>query len=296
MIHIGQADIEGYIASGESEWVEFKTRLPSDASIGRVLSAFANTIGGVLLVGVSDDGQIIGLPDEDIGRAINRLVAIIDAMLPVPSCVGSMQIEGRNIVYAAVEKAPAWSAPVFTSSGLLVVRQQAASVAVRSTDFYDPELRERILSVEADREVLAFVAMSFRNEEEPHLEDYFRAMERAARRTELPIKLVRVDLIEGDYEISQQIMDQITSADILIADFTLNSSNVYFELGYGRASRKRIIQTARKGTALEFDIRNWRTHFYRNATELEEKLIPELKSAYSEVTAQQDGRPTTRCS
>jgi hypothetical protein len=49
-----------------------------------------------------------------------------------------------------------------------------------------------------------------------------------------------------------------------------------FEIGYARGKGLRIIQSARKGTELEFDIRNWRTLFYRNATELEEKLIPEL--------------------
>lgn len=295
MIHIGQADIEGYIASGESERIEFKTRLPSDPSIARVLSAFANTNGGVLLVGVSDEGEIIGLPHEDVNPTLDRLSKITVGMLPLPSRVGSVQVEGRNIVYASIEKGPVWYGPVATSSGLFFGRQNTDSDRVRSIEFYEPELRERILSVEPDREAVVFVAMSLRNEEEPHLEDYFQAMERAARQAELPIRLARVDLVEGDYEISQEIMDQIDDADIVIADFTLNSSNVYFELGYGRARRKRIIQTARKGTTLEFDVRNWRTHFYRNATELEEKLVPELKSAYSDVTAQQDGRPTTRC-
>jgi hypothetical protein len=58
---------------------------------------------------------------------------------------------------------------------------------------------------------------------------------------------------------------------------------VYFELGYARGKNCRVIQTARKGTMLEFDIRNWRTLFYRNATELEQKLIPEIIDAYRKV-------------
>ena len=98
----------------------------------------------------------------------------------------------------------------------------------------------------------------------------------------MPIVLRRVDLIDGDFEISQKIMDEIDKSDAIIADFTLTSRNVYFELGYARGKDIRIIQTARKGTSLEFDIRNWKTIFYRNATELEEKLIPELQAAYKE--------------
>ena len=82
-----------------------------------------------------------------------------------------------------------------------------------------------------------------------------------------------------DYEISQRVMDEINKADIVIADFTLSPANVYFELGYARGQGKQIIQTARKETRLEFDVRNWRTVFYRNATELEEKIVPELVEA-----------------
>ncbi len=81
-------------------------------------------------------------------------------------------------------------------------------------------------------------------------------------------------------------MNEIDNSDIVIADFTLSPANVYFELGYARGIRKRIIQTARKSTALEFDVRNWRTTFYRNANELEEKLVAELQTAYAEVTGQ----------
>ena len=113
--------------------------------------------------------------------------------------------------------------------------------------------------------------------------DYFHAMKRAVERTKLAITVKRMDLMEGDYEISQQLMTEIDDADIVLADFTLNSSNVYFELGYARGNKKRVIQTARKDVPLEFDVRNWRTIVYRNATELEEKLLLELKAAHAEI-------------
>ena len=127
--------------------------------------------------------------------------------------------------------------------------------------------------------------MSFREEQEPALVDYFGAMRRAVTRTGLPIELRRVDLMEGDYEISQRLMDAIREADVLLADFTLSSANVYFELGYARGHGKRVIQTARKDTRLEFDVRNWRTIIYKNATELEERLVLELKAAHDNVMA-----------
>lgn len=118
------------------------------------------------------------------------------------------------------------------------------------------------------------------------LEDYYQAIERACARLSLPIELHRIDLEEGDYEISQRIMNRIDQCDSIIADFTLTPPNVYFELGYARGKSKRIIQTARRGTVLEFDVRNWRTEFYRNATELEERMGPALEAAYARSTGQ----------
>jgi nucleoside 2-deoxyribosyltransferase len=80
-------------------------------------------------------------------------------------------------------------------------------------------------------------------------------------------------------------MDQIDWSDVVLADFTLGSRNVYFELGYARGKGKRILQTARTDAPREFDVRNWKTIVYRNATELEEKLKPAFQAAYVAVTA-----------
>ena len=78
-------------------------------------------------------------------------------------------------------------------------------------------------------------------------------------------------------------MNRIDKSQIVLADFTLNSRNVYFELGYARGQRKRVLQTARKDTTLEFDTHHWRTLFYRNATELEQKLVLAFSKAYQEI-------------
>jgi hypothetical protein len=41
---------------------------------------------------------------------------------------------------------------------------------------------------------------------------------------------------------------------------------VYLEVGYARGREKALIQCARKGTELEFDVKTWHTLFYCNAT------------------------------
>lgn len=70
--HPKLATIEEYIAAGESETVEFKGSLRWDIRLGevnralektiaRTLAAFMNTKGGTLVVGVSDEGAVLGI-------------------------------------------------------------------------------------------------------------------------------------------------------------------------------------------------------------------------------------------
>ena len=56
-----QDAIMGLLARGEGATVEFKRSLTKE--IGRELCAFANAGGGIVLVGVSDAGQIVGVTD-----------------------------------------------------------------------------------------------------------------------------------------------------------------------------------------------------------------------------------------
>lgn len=65
------------VASGEGISLEFKRKANHPEKIVRELVAFANTQGGTLLVGVSDEGALSGIkfPDEDafaIRRALKR--------------------------------------------------------------------------------------------------------------------------------------------------------------------------------------------------------------------------------
>lgn len=120
--------------------------------------------------------------------------------------------------------------------------------------------------------------MSFRDEEEPALVDYWQAMLRAAKRARAEFDLRRIDQIDGDFEIVERMYQEIDEAQLVIADLTLSPANVYLEIGYARGRGKYVIQTCREGTPLEFDLCGRRTLTYRNATILEENLLSALDS------------------
>jgi nucleoside 2-deoxyribosyltransferase len=267
-------EIRNLIRQGEGPHVEFKSRFTSDRLIARYVSAFANSGGGTIIFGVSDKGGILGVSPEEEKETFHRLKRLGLQLLPIfVYSLGSVQIDGKSVVYMRVEEAPASERPIRLATGDELTMRDGVAVEVTQAQSV----------VKPSRSIKVFVAMSFRDEEEPALVDYFQAMMRAAAATKLPMDLIRIDLVEGDYEISQKIMNEIDQSDVVLADFTLSPANVYFELGYARGCKRRIIQTARKGTHLEFDARNWRTIFYKNATELERSLQPALNDAYADV-------------
>lgn len=57
--------IKNLIAEGEGQRLDFKYHIASAAKIAKTLVAFANTDGGTLLIGVKDNGNIIGVESEE---------------------------------------------------------------------------------------------------------------------------------------------------------------------------------------------------------------------------------------
>jgi predicted HTH transcriptional regulator len=53
------------VALGESATLEFKTRVPRPERIAKEVIAFANSMGGRLLLGVDDDGTLRGVRDSE---------------------------------------------------------------------------------------------------------------------------------------------------------------------------------------------------------------------------------------
>lgn len=64
------------IQKGESKTLEFKQQLPKGQQIAKTLIAFANSSGGKLIVGVTDDRQLVGIQD-DIFELQDKITSMI---------------------------------------------------------------------------------------------------------------------------------------------------------------------------------------------------------------------------
>ncbi len=123
------------------------------------------------------------------------------------------------------------------------------------------------------REVFIIMAMT---KEDPGLDDVHAAIKEVCEENDL--KAYRVDDVEDTEKITDKIMESIDSAQFVIADLTHERPNVYYEIGYTHGVNKRVIFTAREGTMLHFDIKDFAVVFYPNITTLKNKLDSKIKA------------------
>jgi len=79
------AHIQELLLQGENERLEYKVRVPDkEEKFLKTVAAFANGVGGIILVGVTDDGKVEGIK-EDIGRYMDGIAnSIHNKLVPQP--------------------------------------------------------------------------------------------------------------------------------------------------------------------------------------------------------------------
>ena len=128
---INVENILSLIDSGEGYKVEFKVRVPSKVrELTEEICAFANANGGYLLIGVDDNGQIIGIDLEN-----NKRSAIQDSIheiSPVLHCDMYAVNIGNKTVW--VIDVPSGKDKPYIFSGSIFVRDGANSQKLRTVE------------------------------------------------------------------------------------------------------------------------------------------------------------------
>jgi hypothetical protein len=97
----------------------------------------------------------------------------------------------------------------------------------------------------------------------------------------------RIDEQVFQDSILARIYNQISKADLIIADLTGRNANVFYETGYARASGKRLILIAQSLGDIPFDPR-YETHLiYNDTTDLRVNLEPLIREALNKKAADQ---------
>jgi predicted HTH transcriptional regulator len=75
-IEESEENLENLIKGGESETLEFKEKVPDKWGLAATVTAFANSGGGRLLIGVTDSAEIVGCELEKLADRFTNIVAV----------------------------------------------------------------------------------------------------------------------------------------------------------------------------------------------------------------------------
>lgn len=101
---MNEQELQRLIAKGEDEQLELKAAVPPPEEIARHLATFANTKGGLLVFGVKEPAQFVGV---NVHRAKVMVSAAQRFLSPNVSVeVESLVINGHPVVFAHIKPSP----------------------------------------------------------------------------------------------------------------------------------------------------------------------------------------------
>lgn len=126
------AYIRALISEGEHVCQDFKFEVSDSRKIARSLSAFANTEGGRLLIGVKDNGRIAGVRSEEEMYMVEAAARVYCR----PEVEVEMKVyrpEGRQVLVASVQPAPVKPVTVREEDGRMLAYVRIADENILAT-------------------------------------------------------------------------------------------------------------------------------------------------------------------
>lgn len=100
---MGNKYIQQLIGQGEHDRLDFKYEVTDAKKLARTFSAFANTGGGKLLIGVKDNGVISGIRTDEEAYMLES-AAHVFCKPAVGYSIKSWSIEGKQILEVSIEE------------------------------------------------------------------------------------------------------------------------------------------------------------------------------------------------
>ena len=113
------------IARDEDSKHQFKANVTNELSLAQEMIAFSNTLGGMIIIGVSDDGSVSGLNREDMGRLSNFVsnAASQQVKPPVNPITENLTVDDGLVMVVHIQKGI--SKPYMDRNGVIWVKSGA---------------------------------------------------------------------------------------------------------------------------------------------------------------------------
>jgi ATP-dependent DNA helicase RecG len=113
------------IARDEDSKHQFKANVTNETSLAQEMIAFSNTLGGMLIIGASDDGTISGLIREDMGRLSNLVSNVASQQVKPPINPITENISSDDGLVMIVHIPKGISKPYMDKNGVIWVKSGA---------------------------------------------------------------------------------------------------------------------------------------------------------------------------
>ncbi|QQZ27450.1 ATP-dependent DNA helicase RecG [Thiothrix subterranea] len=139
-------ELNTQIALGEDSRRQFKQDISNTDALAAEMAAFANTDGGVIFLGVTDDGTLLGLTLADVARLNQMISNAASQHIRSPLAVQTENIalvDGRLLIALTIPKG--LDKPYFDRNGVIWLKSGADKRRVNSKE----ELRRLFQSVDS---------------------------------------------------------------------------------------------------------------------------------------------------
>ena len=116
-------EIDRIVQSGETMYAEFKSAAARPESLATAFISFLNTAGGVLWLGIEDDGTVTGVADVDGARQRVDQVLANNIEPRAAAFIEQVEVEGKALLKITLPRG--LDRPYFTQRGQCYVRQNA---------------------------------------------------------------------------------------------------------------------------------------------------------------------------
>jgi ATP-dependent DNA helicase RecG len=129
----------------ESQGLELKAKVENFKDVSKAACAFANASGGRIIIGVSNDGRVIGIAEKEADLLQQRVEGAIQQVSPVPfHKITAEEKDGKKTVVADVYQIGQGS--FCTYGGIVYYRSGSLNAKLEGRTLQDYLVKRRILS------------------------------------------------------------------------------------------------------------------------------------------------------
>lgn len=125
MYYMDARDVLERIELGEDSTTQLKENINNNTSLAEEMVAFSNALGGLIIIGVKDNGEISGLSSDDVRRLNNMIsnVATDQVKPPISPLTSTIKVQDKIVLVIDIKQGI--NKPYCTNNGTYITKSGA---------------------------------------------------------------------------------------------------------------------------------------------------------------------------